>query len=96
MFIKTPIQSQLDAEITDALEKLSAMPDKNTKEYGDLVDRISKLHKLKTEERFKLPFSLDTALVVGANIFGILWLARFEKTEVIKAPKAFGMVMKPR
>lgn len=96
MFIKTHIQSQLDAEITSALDKLSAMPDKDTKEYGELVDRISKLHKLKTEERFKLPFSVDTALVVGANLFGILWLTRFEKEHVIKAPKAFGMVMKPR
>lgn len=96
MFIKTPIQSQLDAEITTALKELADMPDKTTADYGNLVDRIAKLHKLKTEEKPKLPLSLDTALVVGANIFGILWLARFEKTEVIKAPKAFGMVMKPR
>ena len=96
MFNKTPIESQLDAEITIALEKLAAMPDKTSKDYDDLVESIAKLHKIKAEERPKIPISLDTVLVVSANIFGILWLARYEKENVIKAPKAFGMMMKPR
>lgn len=95
MFIKTKIESQLDTEITSALAELSTQV-KTSKEYGDLVERISKLHKLKTEERPKLRISLDTALVVGANIFGILWLTRFEKEHVITSPNALKFVMKPR
>jgi hypothetical protein len=96
MFIKTQTESQLDAEIQSALTELKST-EKNSKEYATLVEHISKLHKLKIEERprFK-PISPDTVLIVAANIFGILWLARFEKTEVIKAPNAMKHVMKLR
>lgn len=96
MFPKSEIQTKLDAEINSALEKLEAIPDKTSKDYGNLVDHISRLHKLKAEEKPKLSISPDTALIVAANIFGILWIARYEKTDVIKAPRAFGHVMKPR
>src|SRR3982751_5640461 len=94
MFIKTQTETKLDAEIQTALAELKGL-DRKSKEYATLVEQISKLHKLKIEERprFK-PISPDTLLVVAANIFGILWLARFEKTEVIKAPNAMKNVMK--
>lgn len=94
MLIKSSIETKLDAEIQTALEELKNH-DKTSDAYGQLVERIAKLHKLKIEEEFKLP-SLDTALVVAANIFGILWLARYERENVIKAPKAFGNIMRPR
>jgi hypothetical protein len=94
MFIKSSIETKLDAEILSLLAKLKETT-KDSEEYINLVERISKLHKLKTEERSK-PLSLDTVLIVGANIFGILWLARYERENVIKAPKAFGSVIKPR
>ena len=112
MFNKSDIETKLDAEIQSLLAKLKETT-KDSEDYGTLVDRISKLYKLKSEEaqnqikieetlhqfeadkKLKLP-STDTMLIVAANIFGILWLARYEKTEVIKAPKAFGYVMKPR
>jgi predicted RNase H-like nuclease (RuvC/YqgF family) len=112
MFTKSETETKLDAEINSLLAKLKETT-KETEEYGTLVDRISKLHKLKIEEngttidnivkmhemesknnRFK-PVSLDTALIVGANIFGILWLTRYEKENVINS-KALGFVMKPR
>jgi hypothetical protein len=86
-------ESKLDAEIQSLLDQLNeTMQDAK---YDALVDRIAKLHKLKTEEKSKPTISPDTMLLVAANIFGILWLARFEKTGVIKAPKAFGFIMKP-
>ena len=94
MLIKSQIETKLDAEILSLLAKLKETT-KDSEEYVNLVDRISKLHKLKTEERSK-PLSLDTVLIVSANIFGILWLARYERENVIKAPKAFGSVLKPR
>jgi hypothetical protein len=93
MFIKSQIETKLDAEILSLLAKLKETT-KDSEEYVNLVDRISKLHKLKTEERSK-PLSLDTVLIVSANIFGILWLARYERENVIKAPKAFSSVIKP-
>ena len=96
MFLKTEIESKLDAEIISALTELESITDKTTKDYGDLVDRISKLHELKAKERPKKRISPDTALVVAANIFGILWLARYERENVIKSKTAMGFVFKPR
>ena len=93
MFTKSQTELKLDAEIRAALTQL-ADHDKTSEEYGTLVDRIAKLHKLKTEERPK-QISPDTALVVVANIFGILWLTNYERENVITS-KALGFVMKPR
>lgn len=95
MFAKNQIEAKLDAEITSALTKLASISDKTSKEYATLVEHISKLYKLKTEGRSKA-VSPDTVLIVAANIFGILWLTRFERENVIKAPKAFGSIIKPR
>jgi hypothetical protein len=94
MFSQSPTETQLEAEIISALKELANL-DKKSEEYGKLVDHISKLHKLRTDERSK-QVSPDTALVVAANIFGILWLARYERENVIKAPNALKWVMKPR
>lgn len=93
MFIKSSIESKLDEQILSSLEKLSRL-ESDSEEYGAVVDRVAKLHKLKTEERLQLP-SLDTALVIGANIFGIIWLTRYEREHVINS-KALGFVMKLR
>lgn len=108
MLPKSSIETKLEAEINSLLDKLKETT-KDSKEYNDLVERIAKLHKLKTDEHEQLieddqpslpygmkPPSLDTMLIVGANIFGILWLARYERENVIKAPKAFGFVLKPK
>lgn len=95
MFIKTQTETKLDAEIQSLLDKLETITDKKSEEYGVIVERIAKLHKLKTEERPK-QISPDTVLVVAANIFGILWLARYERENVIKSRAALGFVMKPR
>lgn len=90
---KSRLESKLDAEIAFLLEELETLRD-DPEKYATNVDRIAKLDKLRTQG-FQPP-SLDTVLIVGANIFGILWLARYEREEVIKAPNAFKFVMKPR
>lgn len=96
MFAKNSIEAALEKEIIASLNQLS-QHEKNSEEYGVIVDRITKLQKLKSESSSGLkPPSMDTVLVVGANIFGILWLARYEQEHVIKAQKALGFVMKPR
>jgi uncharacterized protein (DUF342 family) len=94
MFIKSRIEAKLDEEIISLLSKLDETPDKNSEEYASLVERVSKLHKLKVEERPK-PMSKDTALAVAANIFGILWIAGFERENVITS-KALSFVLRPR
>lgn len=96
MFIKTQTESQLDAEIIAILTKMREL-EKDSKEYAELIERVSKLHKLKTEESPRTkPISPDTMLIVAANIFGILWLARYERDNVIKAPNAMRQVIKAR
>lgn len=93
MFAKSPIEVKLNAEINSLLDKLKETT-KDSEEYGIAVDRLSKLSKLKSDEKTQLP-SLDTALIVIANIFGILWLTRYERENVINS-KALSFIMKPR
>lgn len=93
---KSKIDEKIDAEILSALAKLDGQ-DLRSDEYGAIIERISELKKLKSENKGLKPPSLDTVLVVGANIFGILWLAHFEREgNVIKTPNAFKFVPKPR
>ena len=94
MFAKNPVETALDKEIISALKELENH-ESTSEEYGLIIDRMSKLQKLKSEGGLKPP-SMDTVLVVGANIFGILWLTRFEKEHVIPSKAALGFVMKPR
>lgn len=90
------IESKLDDEILAVLKVLETKT-KTEEDYGTIVDRLSKLHKLKSEEKTGLkPPSLDTVLIVSANIFGILWVARYERTEVIKSQSAFRMILRPK
>lgn len=86
-------ESKLDDEILSALEDLAGR-ETTSEEYGAIVDRVAKLEKLKSDKGLRPP-SLDTVLIVGANIFGILWLARYERENVIRSPSAFKFVMKP-
>lgn len=111
MSTKSLLETKLEEEIASALDALDSH-DKNSDEYGALIDRVTKLYKLKSEESNAVlastsaehkmemetkikPPSLDTVLVVGANLLGILWLTRFERENVISS-KALGFVMKPR
>lgn len=89
MFTKNETESQLDAEIRSALTELKLL-EKTSEDYGTLVERISKLHKLKTEERSR-QISTDTALNVAANIFAILVIVNHERAGVITS-KALGFV----
>lgn len=92
MFIKSEIETKLDAQINKLLDQLKEATD--VVEYDKLVERISKLHKLKAEERPK-KINPDTVLVVIANIAGIIWLTRYERDAPITS-KALGFVMRPK
>lgn len=92
MFTKSSIETKLEEEIVRQLDTLDSEGD--PEKYATALERVTKLHKIKSEEGLKPP-SLDTLLVVGANVFGILWLTRYERANVISS-KALGFVMKPR
>lgn len=112
MFTPSETESKLDAEIHTLLKKLEDYAEKTSEEYATIIERMSKLHKLKSEEaqnqikifeietkfkadnRLKLPSS-DTALVVAANLIGLLMITRFEREGVITS-KGFSFLMKPR
>lgn len=94
MFAKSQTQAEIEAKILSALSKLETL-EPDSKEYAAIVDQVTKLHKLKTDERPK-PISKDTMLIVAANVFGILWIARYERENVIKSRNALSFVMKPR
>ena len=112
MLIKSEIETKLDAEIQSLLAKLkeTTKESEEYKKLVDRIVQLHKLkseeaqtqikieetlHKFEADSKLKLP-STDTMLIVAANIFGILWLARYERENVIRAPKAFGNIMKPR
>lgn len=92
MFTQRKVDSALDAEITSALEELKTLRN-DTEKYNAAVDRIGRLQKVKPQSGItKLP--LDTMLIVGANIFGVLWLTHFEHENVIKRPNAFRSIIR--
>lgn len=94
MFAKSDIDTKLTAEINAALDKLEKITDKSSDEYGNLIDRIAKLHKLKTEERPRR-INPDHALVAGTNLLGIVLILQHERLHVV-ASKALGFVIKSR
>ena len=93
MLPKSPIETKLDEEIMSSLEELGNYKSTD-KEYGEIIDRVAKLHKLKSDERLKLP-SMDTTIMVAANIFGILWVTRYEREHVFTS-KSLGIAFKPK
>jgi hypothetical protein len=90
---KSQIEAKLDDQIVRALDEMANL-DPKSEEYGTAVDRVSKLHKLKSEEKTKLP-STDTLLMVGANLIGIWWMTTYERERPLTS-KAISFVLKPR
>lgn len=88
----TETESMLDAEIAKTLKKLKDL-DETTKEYGELLDRIAKLHKLKLDEQPE-KISPNSALLVAANVFGIVAIIHHERLQIITT-KAMGFIIKP-
>lgn len=94
MFIKSQIDSALDREITAALEELKTLRD-DPEKYSATAERVAKLQKVRSERELD-PRIMETMLICATNLFGVLWLARFEKEHVIKAKEAFRFVMRAR
>jgi hypothetical protein len=93
MFKKRRIAAKLDGEILSALEELGNH-DETSEEYRKIIERIVILEKLQPNTGMQ-SLKMDTVLLVAANIFGIVWLARYEKENVIRSQSALRFVMKP-
>lgn len=80
-----------------ALDKAFSELDKHdvgTSEYGEILDRISKLHKMKEEENPD-SISKETLALIATNLLGILMIIKHERVDIITS-KALPFVAKPR
>jgi hypothetical protein len=92
MFTRQP-KSRLQIEIDRLVLQLDAH-EPTSEEFGAIVERLSKLHKMNQDVR---PASVDpnTALTVAANLLGIAMIVRHENLNVITT-KALSFVMKAK
>lgn len=93
MFNKSKPKSRLEIQIEESILSLNDhSPDSD--EYGEIVERLSKLHKINQDIR---PASVDpnTALAVAANLVGIFAIIKHESINVISS-KALNFVFRPR
>lgn len=86
---KSKLEKAIDS-ILDDMAKFDASSD----EYGEMTGNLEKLLKAKSYEKSK-GISPDTAIVVAANLIGIVLILKHEKIDIITS-KALGFVMKGR
>lgn len=85
--------SPLDKAIDSALETLIARDDSG-EEYGVVLDRVVKLHKMK-EAQASRQVSPDTLVLAATNLLGILLIINHERLNVVTS-KAMGFIIRPR
>ena len=83
---KSENQEALEKLITSVMHDM-AMIGPTHEEYNDLLARLERLEKLRTEEKPER-VSRDTLAMIGANILGILIVVAYEQKHVLttKAP----------
>jgi hypothetical protein len=60
-------------------------------EYDETLDKIERLHKLRSHEKDGFKVSPDTLVLVFGNLIGILLIMNYEKLDVIST-KAFSFI----
>jgi hypothetical protein len=93
MSTKQSTKDGLDRVIANLLERLADLDPANDDEYPVLLDRLTKLTKLREYDR--KPVSRDTMLLVAGNLAGILLIIGYERVNVITT-RAIGFVGKFR
>lgn len=83
----------VDREIARAVLELQTH-EPNTKEYGEMLDRLTKLQKIRQEEKPKTA-SPDSVLAAAANLLGIAIIVQHEHFHVITS-KAMSFVSRLR
>jgi uncharacterized protein YgfB (UPF0149 family) len=87
--VNTYVDDQI-ARITAQLQHQEIASD----EYGELLDRLGKLQKIRQEEKPDTA-STDTMLMAATNIVGILLIIRHEHLNVITS-RAMNMLTKTK
>lgn len=82
----------LEREIDRAIRELKRHV-VGSAEYDATLERITKLYRLKEEEKSNV-VSKDTLAVVGANLLGILMIIKHEYVNVITS-RAINLLLKP-
>lgn len=85
-------QNKIMQEIEYLHEELDNY-DRASQEYSNIIKQIEVLYKLDKEVKFVI--DPNTALVVGANILGILMILGYERAHVVTS-KALSFVIKGR
>lgn len=93
MFTRAKEPTLLDDVIERSLNGLMSSP-VDSEEYALILERVTKLHKLKQEEASS-GFSKDALLSAGASLLGILMIINHEHLHPITT-RAMGMVPKPK
>lgn len=93
MFTNAELPIMLETQIERTLHKLNEL-EVGSEEYVKTLDLLSRLYKMKAEEKPDR-VSKDTMAIVVANILGILIIVRHEHLNVITS-RAMNMVMKPK
>jgi hypothetical protein len=94
MFTRNKEKSLLETAHDQAIVKLGQMQP-GTKEYEAQLKTVESLHTLLTKDKISRRVSPDTLALVAANIFGILWITRYERENVVTS-KALGFIQKTR
>ena len=93
MFGKPNSDPKLDEAIDSIYSDLAGFTSE-TEEYGRMTDQLTKLYAIKNERNSRR-VSPDTAVVVGANIAGILLILNHERLGIVTS-KALGFVIRVR
>ena len=86
-------KSGLEEAIDDVLARMKDMTPEE-EDYAKCVDQLSKLHKLKEDEK-PSRVSPDTMVTAGANILGIVLIVGHERAHIITS-KVKDFVLKLR
>ena len=93
MFATPKTKTKLEKEIDYAFEKLRDQT-MTSEEYGTVLERFLKMHKLQAEIQPQR-VSPDTVVLAVTNLLGIIMIIKHEHVNVISS-KAMSFVHKPR
>lgn len=84
----TPVDDLIDA----VLEEMKTYGPSDP-EYGAALEKLERLHELKTKNRQK-PISRDTLAIVAGNLLGILLIVAYEQKHVLSS-KGMNQIIRP-
>jgi hypothetical protein len=94
MFNRNKEKSVLEVAHDRAIANLETLQ-LGSKEYEAQLKTVESLHTLMFKDRMSRRVSPDTMVLVAANIFGILWITRYERENVVTS-KALGFIQRTR